>query len=415
MNLDSVAAIMRREYVERVRTKSFAVMTILIPAIMLLSFAVPDLVRNRSTPTERRLAIFDATGMLADTLMARLRIESGRSKVYQFDVLDADGGGMQAARQMVKMGTYDALVVIPDDIFDLGRAMYVQAASGRAAERRATAAILGRHVVAFRLVRAGIDPGRAVSMVRGVEIDTLDVVPADGVGKKTAIMGTVAMAMLMYVSLMLYGAWTMQGVLKDKTSGMAEILVSTVSPTDLMAGKVAGIGSVGLTQVGIWMLVLSAATVLAPTSPVGVYAEALGGSSMVAFLLLYAAGFLLFATLYAGAGGMCSSVEDTQHVQWPILILSWVPVFLIGPAVEDPNAGLIVTLSYVPFFAPVLMMMRLGAGAAGWFETSIALCLMAATTAAAAWVGGRVFRTGILMMGKRPTIGEMWRWVREAR
>ncbi len=428
MNLDSIATIVRREYVERVRTKSFAFMTILIPGIMLVGFVVPDFVSSRSTPSERRIAISDATGMLADTLIAGLQTADGSTR-NRFDVVDADSGSIRTARQMVAIGEYDALVMIPDDVFDAGRAVYVRSKSGRGSERRRVEVALGSHVTEFRLVRAGIDARRVANLLRGVEVESVNVAPEAGVSRETAIFGTVMMALLMYISLMLYGAWTLQGVLKDKTGRIAEILVSTISPTDLMIAKVVrigwasgrskrgrrvGIGSVGLTQVGIWLAALGLTSILAPASPIGAYAAALGGSSMVAFLLLYVVGFLLFATLYAGVGGICSSLEDAQHVQWPILILSWVPVFLISPAAQDPYDGLVVALSYVPFFSPVLMMMRIGAGAAGWMETGIVLCLMVATTVAAAWAGGRLFRTGILMTGKRPTLKEMWRWLRQA-
>jgi ABC-2 type transport system permease protein len=178
-----------------------------------------------------------------------------------------------------------------------------------------------------------------------------------------------------------------------------------------MMGKIVGIGSVGLTQIAIWLGALVVSGIAAPETIVGTYLRSLDERSLVAFILFYVSGYLLFATLYAGVGAMCSSMEDAQQLQWPVVFLLMVPIFLIGPAIEDPGRPLVTILSFVPYFSPVLMLLRISAGEAGLLDMIIALTLNAGMIILSAWLVGRVFRVGILMTGKRPAFREIWRWM----
>jgi len=414
MNASSVRAIIRREYVERVRTKSFAVMTVLIPLFMAGSMLIPLLVQRREAGVQRRVAIADGTGLLIAPIRAALAdtLPDGRPR-YVIVATDYDTAAIAAARQLVRVHAYDALLVIPPDILERSRATYVSSGPDFM-EARAVQTALAAEVTALRLRRAGLDPARIAALTQGVRTDMV-ILRGEGEGQspEAVMVGTTIMAMLMYMSLVIYGAWTMRGVIRDKTMRIVEILVSTVSPTDLMVGKIVGIGAVGLTQVSIWLGAMVAVGVAAPASPVGRYLHTLSILAVPTFLLFYVTGFLLFATLYAGTGAASASEEDAAQLQWPVLVLLMVPIFLLGPAVSSPDRPLIVALSYVPFFAPVLMFLRWMAGAAGLFSVAAALVLIVAAALFFAWVSGRLFRVGILMTGKRPTVREIWRWVRE--
>jgi len=416
MNWGSAWTIIRREYVTRVRTKSFVIMTFLLPALMGGSILLPLLFERYNRPTQRRIALADGTGLLADSLRAALddTLPDGRRR-YVLDVVAADSNGIAEARRLVNMDVYNALVVVPEDVVFAGRASYQVSGTPNFGEMRRISNTISQQVIALRLHREGLDPAHVGALMRQVRVEPMSLRVGDMPhGAEVLFAGTAIMAMLMYLSLMLYGAWTLRAVLGDKTSRVVEILVSTASPTELMFAKIIGIGSVGLTQMCIWIGALLLAGLAAPISKIAVAMSALSEVSLPAFLLFYVTGFVLYATLYAGVGALCSSEEDAQQLQLPVALLLMVPIFLIGPAINSPDSPLIVVLSYVPYFSPVLMLLRLGAGNAGWLQVSVALFLMVGTIALSVWLVGRLFRVGILMMGKRPGAREIWRWLRQA-
>ena len=403
-------AIVRREYLERVRSRWFAVMTVLIPAFMFGSMLLPMLMSERSGTERRVIAISDATGVLADSIAAALISGAATYTVEFRDVADDE-----LARELVRLQAYDALVMIPADVFTGGRAEYFVRGTPRFREIRRVERVLDGQIRSMRLWRAGLGPEEIERVLSRVALNPV-IVGTDGgeQSARSALTGTALMAMMMYFTLILYGAWTLRGVLRDKTSRVVEILVSTVSPTSLMFGKILGIGAVGLTQIGIWISALIAVGRIAPVSPVGQYVTALSGPAIPAFVTFYVTGYLLFAALYAGIGAICSNEDDAQQLQLPVMLLIMVPIFLLGTAISDPDRPLIVALSFVPFFSPVLMLLRILTGSASWTEFAISVTGIVATTGLAAWLSGRLFRVGILMTGKRPTLREIWRWMREA-
>lgn len=416
LNPAAVRAIIRREYVTRVRTKSFVIMTLLLPTFMAASIFLPLLFRRSDRPEQRRIALADGTGILADSIRAALDelLSDGRPR-YVFDTVSPDSVAVREARELVRMNGYDALLVIPETVLDEGTPTFSTAGTPSFAEVQRIEGVLSSQVVSLRLSRNGLDPRLVRTLTKGVHLRAISLSSTgEGTSAGVAVAGTIIMAMLMYMTLVLYGGWTMLGVLRDKTSRVVEILVSTTRPTELMMGKIVGIGSVGLTQIGIWLTALVVSGVAAPETMVGTYLHSLDARSLIAFILFYVSGYLLFATLYAGVGAMCSSMEDAQQLQWPVVFLLMMPILMVGPAVEDPGRPLVVILSFVPYFSPVLMLLRISAGQAGLPEMLIALTLNAATIILTAWLVGRAFRVGILMTGKRPALREIWRWMMRA-
>jgi len=415
-NAVAVRAIIRREYVTRVRTKSFILMTILVPTFMAGSILLPAVLRRSEHPVQRRIALADGTGLLADSVEAALdeRLSDGRPR-YVFARVPADSAGIRDAEQLVRMDAYDALLVIPNTVFEGGQATLSVSGTPGFADMRRVETALTNQVIALRLWREGLDAKRVGKLMERVRVNAISLgSEGGGASAQAALFGAVVMAMLMYMTLMLYGGWTMQGVLRDKTSRVVEILVSTTRPTELMFGKIVGIGSVGLTQISIWLAALVVAGMVAPTSTLGQYLDVLRGLSLVAFLLFYVTGYLLFATLYAGVGALCSSPDDAQQLLWPVALLLMVPIFLVGPAIEDPGGRLVTALSFVPYFSPVLMLLRVVTARAGPGEVAASLAINGATIVVTAWLVGKVFRVGILMTGKRPSLPEVWRWMRQA-
>ena len=203
-----------------------------------------------------------------------------------------------------------------------------------------------------------------------------------------------------------------------------EVILSSMRPWQLMLGKIVGVGAVGLTQLAVWAGV--AALALATALPAALRARPELGqiaqlrsllpdpSFFLYFVVFFLGGYFIYSALYAAVGAMCNSDEEAQQAQFPVMVLIIVPVFALVGVIEHPAAPASVVLSLVPFFSPFLMFARAASGVAPPWQIALSIVLMALTVLGVAWVAGRIYRVGILMTGKRPTVRELWRWLREA-
>ena len=231
-------------------------------------------------------------------------------------------------------------------------------------------------------------------------------------------------AFLLYMVILLYSVAVMRATLEEKTNRIVEIVISSMKPWHLMLGKILGVGSVGVTQMAVCAAsafvlasaalpaVLSANPELASLQDIG---EALPNAGQLVLLVgFWIFGYFIFSGMYAAVGAMCNTDEEAQQAQLPIVMLVVAPAILIAPVLENPNSSMAVSLSMVPFFSPILMWARAAAGVAPWWQIAASFVLMGLTVVAVAWVAGRIYKVGILMAGKRPTLPELLRWVREA-
>ncbi|MBT8398053.1 MAG: ABC transporter permease, partial [Gemmatimonadetes bacterium] len=239
-----------------------------------------------------------------------------------------------------------------------------------------------------------------------------------------AFVGVFIGAMLLYMVVLMYAAAVMRAALEEKTGRIVEILISSVRPWELMLGKIVGVGSVGLTQLGVWILcgilgLTFGVPALAASRPdlldSETIAQALPSLGLVVlFVLLFLGGYFLYAAVYSAVGAMCSTEEEAQQAQFPVVIFLVAPVILLMPIMENPNTTFAVIMSMIPLFSPVLLYARAGAATVPFWQIATSLTLLYLGVWVVAWIAGRIYRVGILMQGKRPTLPELWRWVREA-
>jgi ABC-2 type transport system permease protein len=216
----------------------------------------------------------------------------------------------------------------------------------------------------------------------------------------------------------------MRATLEEKTNRVAEVIVSSMEPWHLMLGKILGVGAVGLTQMAVWLSMGALAVgagipMLLATRPDLVGLESMsdilpGLGLLLLFVGFFTFGFFMYAGLYAAVGAMCSTDEEAQQAQFPVMTFLILPIVFVTQVIEDPLSPLATWLSLFPPFSPVLMWGRVaGGGVPGW-QVGLSFLLMGGAVVGVAWVAGRIYKVGILMAGKRPTVPELWRWVREA-
>ncbi len=224
----------------------------------------------------------------------------------------------------------------------------------------------------------------------------------------------IALAMVIYMMIIMYGVAIMNGVLEEKNSKVVEVILSAVRPFELMMGKIVGIASVGLLQYGIWFIV---GTSLYMANPMNFQSHMEGSPvkvlQLVLLVLYFLLGFVFYSSLYAAIGAACTTQQETQQWQMPVTFGLVIPFVLMMPTLMTPNASWVVALSLFPVTSPITMLLRVGAVEVPLWQIAASLGLLALGTIVVAWAAAKVYRVGILMTGKRPSIPEILRWVRE--
>jgi len=410
--------VMKREYFQRVRSKWFVFGTVLAPVFLIGMMVVPIIFESRNQEVRRHIALVDETGVLSTRVASRLE-EAG------FTVHPVNPGSEQMLVQQVASGEFGGFVVLPPEALTRGRVEYHGESGPGTITGLSIRGIVAQSALEYRLTEADNQLDYA-ALFGGGELDVI-LLDSEGVGANEdapEFLGAFIGAMLLYMVILLYAVAVMRATLEEKTSRVVEILISSIRPSELMLGKILGVGSVGLTQLAVWILfgVLSLTLglpALVAARPDFVDPEfllqALPGAGLSAlFVALFLGGYFLYAALYAAVGSMCSTEEEAQQAQFPVIMLLVVPIMFMMPIIENPNSPMAIGASMVPFFSPILLYARAATGSVPMWQIAAALTLLFGGVLVVAWLAGRIYRVGILMQGKRPTLPELWRWVREA-
>jgi len=436
--------IIRREYFQHIRTKAFWISTILIPALTGV-FIVVQVLLNRSLDAKGKIAVVDLTGRLYDSLVSEKRARvaddaKGGSatspaaapakaaeklrEALEFSKVEATRETLPEVRKRlnaeVQAEKLKAWMLLDAGTLEKGIAEYrAKSVKSDFIMRQQITGWLSRAATKERLKDKGVDP--AIYDAARVRAD-LDVREARDVetgetGKNVGFNLAVSAILffLIYGSLFAWGAAVMRGVLEEKNNRIVEVVISSVRPTTLMLGKILGIGLAGLTQYAVWTslaLVLSAPGAMALLG----YVEAprIPLHVIGAFVLFFVLGYFLYASLYAAfAAPFNTEAEAQQFIMIPMafLILAATTWFF---AFNSPDGTLATVLSIVPFTAPLIMFMRITVQTPPLWQIALSLTLLLLTIWGVAWFAGRVYRVGILMYGKKPTLPEIFRWARQA-
>lgn len=416
-----VWVVLRREYAERVKTKGFIIGTIAIPLVLIAIMGVNVFVAVQVASSDRELALVDFTGVIGEEVASRLE-QLG----YEIEVLGTDVRLEELHRQVMD-DELEAFVVLDDRTLTEGVFSY-RAKESPGTTRRSLfeSAVRGTALDRYLATAQGGDALR--TLIEGGRLDfesVMDVEDAEAaeVARAAGMAVGFGGAVVLYITMLLYGAFVLRSVLDEKRNRVVEVVISSISPWRLLLGKVLGVGSMGLTQMGIWaacagLLGLVAAPMLAARIPEVDFAQLAGflpgPGSLVLLLAFFVLGYFLFASLFAAVGAMCATEEEAGQAQLPVTLLLIIPFMLQSFSLGGATAAWMDWVALFPFFSPVMMFPRAVAGTVPWWMTGMSLVLMAAAVIATSWVAGRIYRVGILMQGKRPTLRELARWVREA-
>lgn len=436
--MNKTFAIIRREFIARVRTRTFVFATLLLPVFMILVSVVPAVMMRGSDRTTHVAIVDGTTDGLGVSVEAALASETlspkpGASKRY--DVQRVSGAGhIGSVRDSLvaqtglsrdkSPGSFDGVLVLGDSMLQTGKAEYLGSNTSGLESMALLEGSLSKVLRQTRLAHSGIDPAVLTEALKGADLKTTKVSGGKATGESGAASFMIGyfMAFVLYLGVVLYGQQTMMSVIEEKTSRIMEVLASSVRPFQMLLGKVLGVGATGLLQMAIWggtvFLVTTERVRIAGLFHVSPEAmqqfpiPTMSAGMFVVFLAYFILGFLLYGALYAAIGSMCNSTQDAQQyvaVLTPILMISFFAVFAIF---KDPTGGIGVPMSIIPFFSQLAMPVRWSLSAVPPGQLVISLALGAFALLGVTWVAGRIYRTGILMYGKKPTFGEIFRWIR---
>ena len=415
--------VMRREYRESVRKKSFIVSTILVPVFMLAFFIIPIAMTTFVPDRSYDVVVLDATGEIGEAFVAALTdtLDSGERK-YSARAVDARGDGFDAARALwlgaLSRGEVDMVLDVRESVFDDGKAAYITREERGFQILEDFENALTEIVIKRRLAREGLDYARVKKLATNVRLDMNQINAAGDVEEKhfLAEWGVVfVFVMMLYTALLTWGMSVSRGIVEEKGSRVIEVLLSSLRPRDLLLGKVVGLGLAGLTQMAIWSGVGLVLTVYTAGPAVAALESVhVSPATWLYFFVYFLLGFLLYASIFTVVGSISSTEQDAQQLQGLVTMPMIIPILVLMFIVQSPNSPLAVVLSLIPPFTPMVMLARIILLEPPAWQVALSIALLAVSIYWAISFSARVFRVGILMYGKRPSLREIVRWYRQA-
>ena len=420
-----VWAVIRREFIEKVRTKWFVISTILGPLFMISVTVLPSLLISRSGRVNHIALVDDGAGALAERLRTQLE-GSGRYLVHILPAAAGRVGALQdSLTNAVRAETLDGVLSVSSATVESGRVDY----RGRNVSINDVGVLEGllrQVIVTERLARQGVDAAVVQEAQHGITLHTERITKHGATGESamvTFFLGY-AVGIVLYMIILIYGINVMRSVLEEKQTRIIEVLVSSLRPFQLMLGKVIGVGGVGLFQFGIWgatgYLVVHFRTQLLGVFHVSaeqigaVTMPAISGSLLVVIAVYFVLGYLLYSSLFAVVGATVTADSEAQQAQQPVMMLLVFSLIVSFAALNDPAGQMALVTSMIPFSSPIIMPVRVATSDVPASQLALSLAISAASSILVVWLAARVYRIGILMYGKRANLRELWRWARQS-
>jgi ABC-2 type transport system permease protein len=421
--------IAKREYLERVRSRSFLIMTLLIPALMFGVTVVPTLLMNKGSTETKHIAVVAADRDTAE--MIRTRIEEKQDEKSP-GAKPARKSGMPPAHFTVEVSTdtsdsaraaltekvnnkqLDGFLWATQDAIKARKLDFVTRDTSSFIEN----SVLGQSVSdALRrsaLKSKGLKEEDIDAALQPVEVEPRSPLGKDAPNPQVMFFATLGMVMVLYMTVLLYGINVMRSILEEKTSRIMEVMLSTASAKEMMAGKILGVGAIGLTQVAIW----AGTSLIFAAGPLAASSDMLKGvlsiKLLVFFPLYFLLGYILYSTLCAAVGSMVNSEQEAQQLQFLVMMPMILSIVVIMQIFQHPNSPLAFWGSMFPFTAPLVMFTRIAMQTPPSWQIALSIVLMLATIYGMVWLCGRIYRVGILMYGKKPNLPEILKWIKYA-
>ncbi|MFI5180239.1 MAG: ABC transporter permease [Thermoanaerobaculia bacterium] len=443
-----IRAVFKREYLQAVRKKSFLIMTVLTPFLFGGLMIVPSLFAVRGIGG-KHVAVVDGTGRLGPAVAEGLKGQEpadlkgmatqdfekpGRGRRsfpgnVRADYVNASGrDAKEAAKPFLERlhaekdaDQLDGVFVVPAGAFadpSLRMTYYSRSSTDLMTQER-LGRVVNRALSRERLAGHGLDPAEIDTLLRDLRVEAVQLTKAgeEKTGGEMNFLVGFAFVLLIFLPVLLYGQEVMRGIIQEKTDRVVEILVSSMTPFELLSGKILGMAAVGLTQIAIWVTMggvlaaYGAAAALAAGVNLGQF---LRPALALWFIVFFVLGYLINVCIYAVGGAIVTSEKEAQQVITPVIFVMMVPWFLVMPIIMSPDSAFSTALSLIPIYTPITMFIRVLVSEPPLWQVGLSILLAVGTILGFFWVTAKIFRVGLLATGKRPTIPELWRWLKVA-
>lgn len=428
-------AVLKREYIQRVRAKMFIVSTILLPVVMSLFVLVPAFILSIEA-VPMRVAVVDQTGKLYARLADAVANDeeppeqTGQSRTgpqmgkRAFVLEQVASVGPDAAEQRAQLEArlrkreLDGYMILPSDLLQHGKAEFFNNNPGDLFSRGVLQSSLNRAVREQRLIEAKVDPETRQGLFQPVQLQSVKIGDA---GEKRDTGETFVLVFgvgfIMYLAILMYGQIILGAVIEEKETRIAEILFSSVKPFTLMMGKLVGVSLVALTQLAIWGTAFSAFALygvnLLASRGMPANIPAIPFVHYIYFALFFLLGYFIYATIYALVGSMVTTTQEGGQLAMPIILILVVSFYLFLPVSRSPDSSFSFWASMIPFSAPVAMLVRIVTRTPPFWQIALSLVIGISSVILIMWVASRIYRVGMLMYGKRASLPEALRWARQ--
>ncbi|HYX27964.1 MAG TPA: ABC transporter permease [Pyrinomonadaceae bacterium] len=437
-------AVVRREYVQRVRTKFFVIATILGPLLTVGFTVVPGLMIGMKTGGPSRIAIIDQTGNMYERVASEINDDEERPKPqpttptmpqpgpagtkdrarqtaklvkadYAIEKVDLQGRSLQEVINnldaRVSSHDLDGYLILPPDLLKGGQPEFHARNTADLITSEQLQRSISQAVRSQRLVNNGIDEKKLDELSKPIRLKSTGAAGEESKGEAGFFL-VFGAAMLIYMSVLLYGQVVLGAVIEEKETRIAEILFSSMRSFPLMIGKLIGVSLVALTQLGIWAVTFAAVSVWAAGSSLSM--PHISPFIFVWFAIFFLMGFFIYATVYAVVGSMVTTTQEGGQLAMPVVLFLIAALFVSFNIIRSPNSPLAFWASMFPFFAPITMLVRIVTETPPLWQILLSLGLGFATATGLIWLASRIYRVGMLMYGKKATIPEVMRWVRQS-
>ena len=435
--MNKIGLIIRREYFTRVKKRSFIIMTFLGPLLIAAVYIIPILLALHADNEKRTIAVVDQSHWFE-----RQFVSTENQTFIRLDDIDID-----STKKLVQQGFFDIALFIPETQLNIpsSAVVYSMKQVPLSVESHIKE-VMKSEIQVQKLLAAGVDPDILESIKTNINLSVIRMDEEGGEKETfTEIQFALGMilAVLIYMFIMLFGSQVMQGVTEEKSSRIVEVIVSSVKPFQLMMGKIIGVSLVALTQFMMWIL-LTGVIYVGFSAAMGIsHPEAISqgtvmtqeisntnimdneavqdvlnvvhsidfGTIIVSFIVFFLLGYLLYATMFAAIGSLVDNNTDSQQFLLPVTVPLLIAFLSAIYIVNNPDGSLAVWLSMIPFTSPIVMMVRIPFGIPIW-QVVVSALLLAGAFVGMTWVAAKIYRTGILMYGKKPTYKEIFKWLK---
>ncbi len=436
-----IGLILSREYTTRVRKKSFIIMTLLMPALMAAMFILPGYLMTRDDTKERTIAVYDGSTILLGQL------ESSVYTKYQFIPEEE----YNKIKDNLKTSNFYALLVIQPNVLNTKTVQLISTSNisfdVKNEIQNKIKSVIEKEKMAEVIKHTGIPDLEAQikSTKTSISVNTIKLGESGEAKKSSTEIGMIlgyVFGLIIYMFIILYGQMVMQGVMEEKQSRIVEIIISSVKPFELMMGKIIGIAMVGLTQLVIWIIlgfaIISGARGMMPAAQHAGTAQEIVAQAQIAnqapaqldkmqdilsmlgsvnfpliigcFIFFFIGGYLLYSSMFAAVGSAVDAMEDAQQFMLPIMLPVILAIMVMASAIRNPEGAVAFWFSIIPFTSPVVMMARIPFGVPAW-QLALSMLVLIITFIGMVWAAGKIYRTGILMYGKKTSWKELGKWL----